>query len=398
MKYVSVILPTYNRKHILYKSVQSVLNQTHRELELIIVDDASTDDTCEYVESINDDRVRYIRLKENVGPAVARNIGVQNARYDLIAFEDSDDIWRSEKLERQIPYITSDVGLVYCAYSYEIEQGKKVHIPSKILERNQLSGEIFEYLCERNTIGTPTMLLKKECFKRVGGFSNEIKSLEDWDIAIRLSQITKVKFIDEVLVDAAYSTTGVNHNMKARLESLLYMMEYLKGKGKSIENMLNVFFDNLCDIESTQDYLYWKEQIKSKFVCFEDVFDLLFRMSKEKRRLKNNNFLLHQIFECAELKEKIHKHIAPSDVVAVYGLGELGVSIIKKLEEEKFQIKYVLDKNVISYKDYEVVTIDRIQEYPISKIVITVQNQCGKIKKEIEQYSNCECINVMDLI
>ena len=101
---VSVIIPTYNRGYRIAHSIQSVLNQSHSELEVIVVDDGSTDDTRELIAAIGDSRIKYHRLEENRGAANARNVGVSLASYDIIAFNDSDDIWHPDKLEKQLSY------------------------------------------------------------------------------------------------------------------------------------------------------------------------------------------------------------------------------------------------------------------------------------------------------
>ena len=101
---ISVIIPTYNRAKLLPRAVESVLNQTYQDIELIIVDDGSTDDTMEWVRGIKDDRVRYAQLNHQ-GACAARNHGISIARGEYIAFQDSDDIWFMDKLEKQLAFL-----------------------------------------------------------------------------------------------------------------------------------------------------------------------------------------------------------------------------------------------------------------------------------------------------
>jgi glycosyltransferase involved in cell wall biosynthesis len=114
--FVSVILPTFNRADTLSRSIGSVLEQQHKNLELIVVDDGSTDRTRELVADIRDPRIRYIRHDRNRGQSAARNMGISIARAELIAFQDSDDRWAQEKLARQLPVLLYDPELagVYC--------------------------------------------------------------------------------------------------------------------------------------------------------------------------------------------------------------------------------------------------------------------------------------------
>src|SRR3989344_1865760 len=101
MSKVSVVLPTYNRAHTLERAVRSVLNQTHKDFELIVVDDGSTDNTRDIVVSFADGRIRYIKHESNKGVAEARNTGIGASRASLIAFQDSDDEWLPHKLALQ---------------------------------------------------------------------------------------------------------------------------------------------------------------------------------------------------------------------------------------------------------------------------------------------------------
>ncbi len=102
---ISVIIPTYNRGKIIGNSIKSVLNQTFKNLEIIVVDDGSKDNTKEIVDEFKDERVRYIKLNNNTGAANARNIGIKNAIGQYISFQDSDDIFYPDKLERQLKNI-----------------------------------------------------------------------------------------------------------------------------------------------------------------------------------------------------------------------------------------------------------------------------------------------------
>lgn len=121
-KAVSIILPTYNREHMVGKAIESVLKQSYTDFELIIIDDGSTDKTEQVIASYNDKRIRYYRMQENGGQSKARNRGMQMAKYDYLAFEDSDDLWRPEKLEVQMNAMKKadlDVGIIYHKFQYD---------------------------------------------------------------------------------------------------------------------------------------------------------------------------------------------------------------------------------------------------------------------------------------
>lgn len=131
---VSIITPTYNCAKFIGATIESVLNQTYQNFEMIIVDDASKDNTEEVVKSFKDKRIKYIRLSKNSGPAVARNRAMEEAKGKYMAFLDSDDLWKREKLEKQINFIKKNKYKIICSdYEQIDEEGNKLNkiIPCK---------------------------------------------------------------------------------------------------------------------------------------------------------------------------------------------------------------------------------------------------------------------------
>lgn len=125
---VSIITPTYNCSKYIGETIESVLNQTYKNFEMIIVDDASTDNTEEVVNSYHDKRIKYVKLKTNSGPAVARNTAMELAKGKYMAFLDSDDIWVSDKIEKQIKFIKKNKYKIICSNYEQIdEKGNKLN-------------------------------------------------------------------------------------------------------------------------------------------------------------------------------------------------------------------------------------------------------------------------------
>ena len=170
---VSIVVPTYNREKELGRAIHSILQQTYVKYEIIIVDDGSTDHTMDAVQQFEDDRIRYIRLEQNQGAGHARNVGIQEARYDYIAFLDSDDEWLPDKLRIQMAKLLSSeekLGMVYCRMGGRQRHSNARFIcPPMELRREVLEGELFDKLLLSNVIGTPTLVLRKECLEQVGG-------------------------------------------------------------------------------------------------------------------------------------------------------------------------------------------------------------------------------------
>lgn len=204
---VSVVIPTHNRAQTIVRSIQSVLAQSFENLEVIVVDDGSTDATENMVTSLADARISYVRHEANQGACAARNTGIAHARADLIAFQDSDDEWARDKLEKQMALIGSlspKPVVVYCGFIRR-EGVRDVYVPgADVIERR---GWILDQLLSGNFVSTQTMLVPKECFDKVGGFLPELKRLQDWELAIRLAGSYEFELVDEPLV-TAYATAG----------------------------------------------------------------------------------------------------------------------------------------------------------------------------------------------
>jgi len=196
---VTVIIPTYNRAHLLNRAIRSVLSQTFQDWELIVVDDGSTDNTEEIVKGFSDSRLHYIRHKVNCGAPAARNTGIKMAQGDYIAFLDSDDEWLPEKLEKQLKIFENsedEVGVVYTGAVFIDEETGKVRI-----KKPWAKGKIFLEELAFNPVGsTSRVMVKRECFDKCGGFDEEMESNEDWEIWIRLAEHYNFNYVEEPLV------------------------------------------------------------------------------------------------------------------------------------------------------------------------------------------------------
>ena len=196
---VSVIIPTHNRQHLIERSVLSVLKQTYKNIEVIIVDDGSTDETYFKVKKLLEDkRVQYIRC-ENKGVSAARNLGAACSSGDYLAFLDSDDEWLKYKLEKQVNFIESNRD-VHCLHTNEqwIRNGKKVN-QRKIHQK--FGGRIFEKCLSLCFISPSTVIISRDVFLEVGSFDEEFIVCEDFDLWLKLSSLYEIHYIDEVLIN-----------------------------------------------------------------------------------------------------------------------------------------------------------------------------------------------------
>ena len=227
---VSVVLPTYNRAQTLIRSINSVLCQTYSKLELIIVDDGSDDGTYELIQSIQDKRVRYIK-QENQGACVARNRGVDEAKGDLIAFQDSDDEWYPMKLEKQIEYLNrTNADIVFHSFFRRglIEEGEQ--IPDSRIQSKRV---FFDDIVPINMIGTPTILGKRSCFIDEP-FDTEYKRFQDWELSIRLVKKYKVFYDDTVLANVYVSNDSISKKPELALHSIFGILHNTAGSYREI--------------------------------------------------------------------------------------------------------------------------------------------------------------------
>lgn len=197
---VSVILPTHNRAGLLGRAIRSVLAQSYSNLELIVVDDASTDDTSGVVRSLTgDSRLKYIRLEQNRRAAAARNVGIQAAHGELIAFHDDDDQWLLDKLEKQVPALMNAdqrVGLVLCDYIRQLPSAAQYVGGVEAFRRMDFSAGPLRGF---GLIATPAWLVKRKVLDQAGLFDERMKSWDDWELALRLSRVCEFSHVNEPL-------------------------------------------------------------------------------------------------------------------------------------------------------------------------------------------------------
>ncbi len=202
---VSVIIPAYNAEQFIEQAIQSVLAQTFQAYEIIVVDDGSTDKTQDILRGFKG-QIHCI-FQENCGPSSARNAGIKIAQGEYIGFLDADDLWTPTKLEVQLDYMKRypDIALVCSDHQdFDVEGdlpgswlGSK-----RIFEDSDISeGPIqnaFLQLIQDNFISTPTVILKKACFEEIGGFDEEIWSVEDRDLWLRISASFSIACIPKI--------------------------------------------------------------------------------------------------------------------------------------------------------------------------------------------------------
>lgn len=224
---VSVVLPTYNRAHLLPRAIESVLAQTWTDLELIVVDDGSADDTPAVMARYDDLRVRYVRYEPNQGANHARNVGIRAARGPYIAFQDSDDDWFPEKLEKNMAVFATagpEVGVVYSGYwKYVDAEDNRVYIPMEWVRTRE--GWVHEELLRNNFVTTQSAVVRRECFDRSGYWLEGLVGKQEWELFLRISRDYQFLYIDEPLLNSRYTATGITENRMGIYRSMERILE-----------------------------------------------------------------------------------------------------------------------------------------------------------------------------
>lgn len=242
---VSVVLPTHNRASVLGRAMRSVLAQTLRDIELIVVDDGSRDNTSDVVASFDDDRVVFIRREHCAGAAAARNIGINAARAEWIAFQDSDDEWLLDKLSQQLRAVTSapdNTALVCCGYVVMGRTGKVIYVGAD--RRKQLGDWAADNIYDFSFI-TPTWLARKDALLTIGKFDEALPNLEDWELAFRLFRNFKMIALDAPLVVKHGSEDSINPDKLSRSISLAAILERHRDIWLKTPEVLSKLYDEL---------------------------------------------------------------------------------------------------------------------------------------------------------
>ncbi len=213
---ISVVIPVRNRPHSLPRAVESALGQTNSPDEIIIVDDGSTDSTPEVGQQLARDerKVMFLRLENNGGAPIARNTGAAAASGELLAFLDSDDVWKPTKLEKQSFLLSRfpDSPAVYCGFEYHyLKRAVRVAIPKPCVTRTDLYG--------RNVLGgTSCVLVRRSAFKDAGRFLEGLPSCQDWELWLRLAKLGPLRSVQEPLVEYHFDGEGRISKNRANVE------------------------------------------------------------------------------------------------------------------------------------------------------------------------------------
>ena len=271
---ISVVIPTYNRKNLLKRAIQSVIKQTLHPFEIIVVDDGSIDGTQSWLA----DEFPFVRClyQNNSGVSRARNNGIKSAQGSWIALLDSDDEWLPDKLEQQVKLIRDIPEALFC-HTNEIWIRNGVRV-NQMKKHQKYGGDIFEKCLDRCRISPSSSIMKKEIFDIVGLFDESLNICEDYDLWLRITSKFSVSFLDQPLIikygghsdQLSKASGGIEKYRILSLEKILSSVNLTQSQAFHARDMLikklNIYINGLkkrCRLEelklANQKIKYWSD-------------------------------------------------------------------------------------------------------------------------------------------
>lgn len=269
---ISVIIPMYNREKTIERAIRSVLEQkqadgSYFDMEVLVIDDCSSDDSVKIVQKLFGKSVKLIQLNKNSGANVARNVGIAAAQGEYIAFHDSDDEWLAGKLAKQLDFLKQEkADLVSCAISWRGgERGNhELHHKEGPVTTSDLTAG--------NFLSTQTLLMKKEILLDTK-FDENLPRLQDWDIVFRLSLRYRLSFLDEVLVYQYPEKNSISRDNKAKGCAVAMLDEKFQSLYEMNKAEKSKFYYHLGTLISSK--AYYKKSLLAK-INFKAVKALIF--------------------------------------------------------------------------------------------------------------------------
>jgi glycosyltransferase involved in cell wall biosynthesis len=276
---VSVIIPTFNCLSFLPQCIASIDKQLCEGLEIIIVDDGSTDGSQDYLASLSTQRDDItVLFKSKLGPGGARNAAVDQARGEWLAFLDADDLWREDKINKQLTFMRANPRVVFTFTNYEhVQEHTLKPITSCFsywpefravattdwLDSNfQSLPSSTSVLFKENVVGTSSVMCRRDAYLQVQGFDTNLPSASDWDLWLKLSRIGEVAFTNSIMMDYLMRSGSVSKNLKKRIKAMETItsrfLTFARSQDASVERSIKSRLGDAYAEVYKEENLYWK--------------------------------------------------------------------------------------------------------------------------------------------
>lgn len=396
---ISIILPTFNRGYILSEAIDSVLAQTFQEWELIVVDDGSRDDTAKVMQRYLDldKRIIYIRNEVNMGANCARNYGISHAKGRFLAFLDSDNYWKHDKLQKQFSALRNSeasTALVFCRVEVR-GNGKKWLLPCWGFREEEVGNR----LLKRNMIDTNTVLLKREALEQCGNFDEALPRLQEWELLFRIIVVFGYHaiYLNEVLNVNVMQDDSLSQSSKKYIDAMFYLRRKHKGYfyEKTVTNahMKDMVYQARADLkylktkimeENGQDRDMLMECYCGQLENINTYYRLLYRW-----KLMEGTDGSATVFERFFAKQNAK--------VVIYGLGEWGELVYQEMKNSNVTIPYVMDQSKISFHGLPVKNMgDELEK--VDYIIVTLFAEFHSIKQALEKHGIGTVLSIEQII
>lgn len=406
---VSIILPTYNRENTLDKAINSVINQTHERWELIIVDDASIDDTANLVRRFadKDNRIIYIQEQENRGANYCRNIGAKISKGDYIAFLDSDNYWETEKLEVQLKALKDSeekVAFVFC--DEIINNGiNKYFFP----DREHLKYEVGKALLIANIVDTNTALVKRKYFEEVGGFDENMPRLQDWEFFFRIVNVYGYKaiYIPKCLNKNVIQNNSISRDNRKYVDAIFYLLKKYPELFFDIDLILSHIRNAFVKGDGEPAYICKKiyEVYSEKPHTMQGILLNMYKLQNDTHRKLQRQYQFYSLLYEWKLKSSKMESISlfskrfrkKDTTIAIYGLGRWGELFYHDIKALPVKILYGIDKKVEEFHSLQIKRPDdQLEE--VDLLVVTVFQEFEEVKAELQEKYTGRIVSIEELI
>lgn len=327
---VSVIMPTKNRHSIIYKSITSVLSQSERDLELIIINDGGSDDLAELIVTIQDPRLRYIKLEKSLGASAARNYGVKAAHGKYIAYLDDDDIFYPDHLLTLINLLerkNSDFSYSNCKRTYGEYVDSEFIESSSIIPWQPINFDLNK-LITSNYISTLNVLHKRECLFHIGGFNTDIRYCEDWELWIRIACSYKISNTSQITGEYRFRHQD-NAEKNTSLTDKNLMTFY--------DKLLSEFHRHLFYYTELYDHFQRHNKLENCSFYQKKIFDLIYS--------EHYPFTKKQLTNITSIIKKNKPSISINKKTIIYSK-IFKLNALKKIQNTILQLSVLYEKNL----------------------------------------------------
>ncbi len=416
---ISIVMPTYNRGYTIERAIESVRKQSYVDWELIIIDDASTDNTRQLLQKYISPKIHYYVNEVNEGANLSRNRGVEHAKGEFLTFLDSDNYWPNDKLEVQIKMAETHCNQRCFFYGkVKITNGEDVNIYPEVV---MSSDELKKKELKGNVVDINTLLIAKDLFLEVNGFMEELPRFQDWELILRLLFCYNVEAIgcNRILSFNFIQKDSISNNQESYVKALGFMMKNYLNRYISAEEMIDHLIGLWRDASSKKGliadiikdacedkpeifsemihrlWMYWKE-IHSQYQVIDrqdkvivrkgEMNDLLYKWHD--KNVKNSGETV--FLKCFQALGEIQS-------IAIYGLGKLGKLFYNEVKSLPVTIAYGIDRKSEYFDELEIKRpYDGLN--PVDLIVITVLEDAEKIKKDLKQNYDGKILTLKELL